>query len=146
MKKLVKPKPFFLRKGEKAVLLLHSFTSNPRDVKELGNFLHKKGFTCYAPVYEGHGGTPEELVSTNPSDWWRSVEEGYSFLNRQGYSQIAVIGISLGGLLALNVGQTLNVNGIITMSVPYKRDVRSLKERLINYARAFKQFEGKDKE
>jgi carboxylesterase len=46
----------------------------------------------------------------------------------------------------LNVGQTFEVNGIIIMSVPYRREVNSLKDRLLNYARAFKQFEGKDKE
>jgi carboxylesterase len=144
MKKIVKPKPFFLKGGDKAVLLLHSFTSNTRDVRELAKFLHMNGFSCFAPVYEGHGLPPELLISTYPSDWWRSVEEGYDYLNREGYRQIAVIGISLGGVFALNVGQTLKVNGIITMSVPYKREVNSLKERLIKYARAFKQFEGKD--
>lgn len=30
------------------------------------------------------------------------------------------------------------------MSVPYKREIGSLKGRLINYARAYKQYEGKD--
>lgn len=144
MKKIVKPKPFFLKGGEKAVLLLHSFTSNTRDVRALAKFLHMNGFSCFAPVYEGHGLHPELLISTYPSDWWRSVEEGYDYLNREGYLQIAVIGISLGWVFALNVGQTLKVNGIITMSVLYKREVSSLKVRLINYARIFKQFEGKN--
>ncbi|MEH7237654.1 alpha/beta hydrolase [Bacillus sp. JJ1562] len=144
MMKLVKPKPFFLKGGDKAVLLLHSFTSNTRDVKELGKFLHMNGFSCYAPVYEGHGLSPEQLVSTNPKEWWRSVEEGYHFLIKEGYAQIAVIGISLGGIFALNIGQTFKVNGIVTMSVPYKREISSLKGRLLKYARAFKQFEGKD--
>jgi esterase/lipase len=32
-------------------------------------------------------------------DWWKNVEEGYHFLNREGYSQIAVIGITLGEFL-----------------------------------------------
>jgi carboxylesterase len=145
MMKVVKPRHFFLKGGRKAVLLLHSFTSNTRDVRELAKFLHVNGFSCYAPVYKGHGLPPEQLISTDPSDWWRSVEEGYYYLNREGYSQIAVIGISLGGIFALNAGQTLNVNGIITMSVPYKRDVNSLEDRLVKYARAFKQLEGKDK-
>ncbi len=145
MKRVVKPKPFFLKGGERAVLLLHSFTSNARDVRQLGKFLNDNGFSCFAPVYDGHGLSPEQLISTHPIDWWKSVEEGYHYLNREGYSQIVVVGISLGGVLALNVGQTFKVNGIITMSVPYRRAVNTLKDRLLNYARAYKQFEGKDK-
>lgn len=144
MMKIVQPKSFFLKGGDQAVLLLHSFTSNTRDVKELGKFLNLHDFSCYAPVYEGHGLTPEELISTTPTEWWRSVEKGYHFLIKEGYAQIAVIGISLGGIFALDVGQTFKVNGIVTMSVPYKKEMSSLKDRLIKYARAFKQFEEKD--
>lgn len=144
MKRIVKPKPFFLKGGEQAVLLLHSFTSNTRDVRKLGKFLNENGFTCIAPIYNGHGLSPEQLVSTHPIDWWKNVEESYQLLKREGYSQIAVVGISLGGVFALNVGQSFHVNGIVIMSVPFRREVNSLKERLLNYARAFKQFEGKD--
>lgn len=88
----------------------------------------------------------EQLLLTNPSDWWKSVEGGYQFLKNEGYQTIAVIGVSLGGILALNVGQKLNVNGIVTMSVPYKRDVDMLKSRVLKYALTYKQLEGKGKE
>ncbi|SES43892.1 carboxylesterase [Psychrobacillus sp. OK032] len=61
MKRIVKPKPFFLKGGKKAVLLLHSFTSNTRDVRQLGKFINKNGFSCFAPVYDGHGLSPVQL-------------------------------------------------------------------------------------
>lgn len=144
MIKPAQPKPFFLKGGNKSVLLLHSFTSTTRDVKQLGEYLNVNGFSCYAPIYEGHGLSPESLIHTSPDDWWRSVEEGYHFLIKEGYAQIAVIGVSLGGLFALNVGKVFNVNGIVTMSVPHKREIDSLKRRLINYSRAYKQLEGKE--
>ncbi|MED0932127.1 alpha/beta hydrolase [Bacillus mobilis] len=145
MVKVVKPRPVFLKGGMRAVLLLHSFTSNTRDMKQLGRYLNEQGYTCFIPIYKGHGLPPEQLIHTNPNDWWKSVEEGYYFLKQGGFQQIAVIGISLGGLFALNVGQRLNVNGIITMSVPYKKDVSSLQDRVLKFARAYKQFEGKEK-
>lgn len=146
MVRVVKPKSFFLKGGTKAVLLLHSFTSNPRDMRQLGSYLNGKGYTCFAPIYEGHGLSPEQLIHTTPTDWWKSVEEGYHFLKSEGYQHIAVIGVSLGGVFALNVGKRFNVNGIVIMSVPYKRDVDSLKDRILKFARAYKQFEGKEEQ
>ena len=52
------PKPFFFEEGKRAVLLLHGFTGNSSDVRQLGRFLQKKGYTSYAPQYEGHAAPP----------------------------------------------------------------------------------------
>ncbi|WP_353626313.1 alpha/beta fold hydrolase [Bacillus sp. JCM 19041] len=139
---MVQPKSFFLKGGERAVLLLHSFTSNPRDMRPLGRYLNEKGYTCFAPIYKGHGLPPEQLIRTNPDDWWESVKEGYDHLRAEGHQNIAVIGVSLGGIFALDVGQKLDVNGIVAMSVPNKREVDSLKRRVTKFAKAYKQLEG----
>lgn len=146
MVRMIQPKPFFLKGGTKAVLLLHSFTSNPRDVRQLGRFLNKEGYTCFAPVYEGHGLSPEQLIETGPSDWWKNVEEGYHFLKKEGCESIAVIGVSLGGLFALKMAQTFDVNSVVVMSVPYKKEVEALKRRFFSYAKAYKQLEGKEEQ
>ena len=45
------PKPFFFEEGKRAVLLLHGFTGNSADVRQLGRYLQKKGYTSYAPQY-----------------------------------------------------------------------------------------------
>lgn len=37
------PKPFFFEEGKRAVLLLHGFTGNSSDVRQLGRYLQKKG-------------------------------------------------------------------------------------------------------
>ena len=96
--KVVTPKPFTFKGGEKAVLLLHGFTGNTADVRMLGRYLNERGYTCHAPQYKGHGVPPEELVHTGPADWWKDVEEGYQFLKDEGYEEIAVCGLSLGGV------------------------------------------------
>ncbi|TRZ38494.1 carboxylesterase [Niallia circulans] len=145
MVRISEPKSFFYKGGSKAVLLLHSFTSNTVDMKKLGSYLNRENYTCYAPLYKGHGSTAEQLMTTNPNDWWESAEEGYNFLINEGYQDIAVIGVSLGGLLALKVGQEKHVTGIVTMSVPYKTEVSSLKKRVLNYAKYVKQLQGKEK-
>lgn len=141
--RIVKPRPVYIKGGERAVLLLHSFTSHTRDMKPLAKYLNEKGYTCYCPVYQGHGLPPEELFGTGPEDWWESVKEGYEYLKEEGHETIAVVGVSLGGIFALRVGQKFDVNGVVTMSVPHQRDLASLKNRVFKFAKAYKQYEGK---
>lgn len=146
MMKIVPPKPFFYKGGEKAVLLLHSFTSNTIDMKKLGKYLQKNNYTCYAPLYSGHGLTPEELLSFGPSDWWQDVLNAYQLLKDEGFEKIAVIGLSLGGVFALKIGQELEINGVVTMSVPIHREATFLQKRVFHYAKEYKQIEGKSEE
>ncbi|UOQ94837.1 alpha/beta hydrolase [Halobacillus shinanisalinarum] len=146
MMKIVPPKSFYYKGGEKAVLLLHSFTSNTSDMKKLGRYLQENKYSCHAPLYRGHGLTAEELITYGPSDWWKDVLNGYQLLKDEGFKKIAVIGLSLGGVFALKVGQELNVNGVVTMSVPTHREVAVLQERVFHYAKRYKQIEGKNGE
>ena len=53
--KLVAPKRFTYKGGDKAVLLLHGFTENTGDVRRLVSYLQDRGFTCHGPLYKGHG-------------------------------------------------------------------------------------------
>ncbi|MGB3102940.1 MAG: carboxylesterase, partial [Psychrobacillus psychrotolerans] len=46
--KVVAPKAFTLEGGKRAVLLLHGFTGSTKDVKRLGQYLQKRGYTCHA--------------------------------------------------------------------------------------------------
>jgi carboxylesterase len=146
MMKIVPPKPFFYKGGEKAVLLLHSFTSNPIDMKKLGKYLQKENYSCHAPLFSGHGLSAEELLTYGPADWWQDVLNGYQLLKDEGFEKIAVIGLSLGGVFALKVGQELEVNGVVTMSVPKHREAIFLKKRVLYYAKRYKQLEGKNEE
>ena len=146
MMKIVPPKPFFYKGGERAVLLLHSFTSNTIDMKKLGRYLQKNNYSCYAPLYSGHGLIAEELLTHRPSDWWQDVLNGYKLLKDKGFEKIAVIGLSLGGVFALKVGQELEINGVVTMSVPIHREATFLQKRVFHYAKGYKQLEGKNEE
>ncbi|USK61524.1 alpha/beta hydrolase [Peribacillus asahii] len=145
--KVVTPKPFMYKGGERAVLLLHGFTGNTVDVKRLGKYLNDRGYTCYAPLYKGHGLTPEELIETNVEDWWQSVVEGYQFLKSQGYEQIAAVGLSLGGVFSLKLAYSFSVSGVVTMCSPmYQKKDEAMQKRVIDYAYNYKKFEGKSEE
>lgn len=145
--KVVAPKAFTLEGGKRAVLLLHGFTGSTKDVKRLGQYLQKRGYTCHAPMYRGHGVTPEELLQTSPADWWQDVVEGYNHLKNLGYKEIAVAGISLGGVFSLKVAEEFPVKAVVSMCAPIKRNsTDGLFDRLYNYAKIYKSFEGKSKE
>ena len=146
MRKLLPPKPFYYEGGEKAVLLLHSFTSNTSDMKKLGKHLQKNHYSCYAPVFSGHGLPAEDLLTYGPSDWWQDALNGYQLLKDKGFKKIAVIGLSLGGLLTLKAGQEMEVIGVVTMSVPIQKEAAFLQKRVFHYAKRYKQLEGKDEE
>ncbi|WP_408007704.1 alpha/beta hydrolase [Pseudalkalibacillus sp. A8] len=142
--KIVSPKPFFFEGGDRGVLLLHGFTGNSADVRMLGRFLQKEGYSCLAPQYKGHGVPPEELVHTGPDDWWQDVMKGYNELKEKGYEEIAVAGLSLGGVFSLKLGYTLTVKGIVPMCAPmYIKSEEVMYEGVLDYAREYKKYEGK---
>ncbi|USK99645.1 carboxylesterase [Bacillus tropicus] len=145
--KLASPKPFTFEGGDRAVLLLHGFTGNSADVRMLGRFLEKKGYTCHAPIYKGHGVPPEELVHTGPEDWWQDVTEAYQFLKDKGFEKIAVVGLSLGGVFSLKLGYTVPVLGVVPMCAPmYIKSEETMYQGILAYAREYKKREQKSPE
>lgn len=141
------PKPFLFEGGKRAVLLLHGFTGNSMDVRQLGRYLNKRGYTCYGPHYSGHAVPPEQLVRTTPDDWWRDAEGAYQYLLRLGYREIAVGGLSMGGVFSLRCGYTFPVKGIVPMCAPA---IPGKQERIyagaLKYAENYMAMQGKDKE
>lgn len=145
--KIVPPKPFTFEAGDRAVLLLHGFTGNTADVRMLGRFLQDKGYTCHAPLYKGHGVPPEELMETGPEDYWQDVLDGYNHLKEAGHDEIAVAGLSLGGVFSLKLGYTFPVKGIVPMCAPMTvKGLKDLRDGVHQYAREYKQYEGKSTE
>ncbi|GIP38977.1 carboxylesterase [Paenibacillus sp. J31TS4] len=142
--KVVPPKPFTYRGGAKAVLLLHGFTGSPVDVRNLGRYLSQRGYTCHAPMYQGHGADPEALLASEPDEWWEDVKDGYQLLLAEGFSQVAVAGVSLGGVFSLKAAAELPVAGVVSMCAPMQaKSIEDLSLRVTQYAKQYKKFEGK---
>ena len=142
--KIIAPKPFTIEAGNRAVLLLHGFTGNPNDVKRLGRYLAERNYTVHAPLYKGHGLDPFTLIHSNPHEWWESVLEGYDVLREKGYSEIAVAGVSLGGVFSLKLALERPTKAIVTMSAPaIAKSPDSLQSRIVDYAINYKKLSGK---
>lgn len=147
MMKIKPPQPFTFEAGPRAVLLLHGFTGHSADVRMLGRYLEKKGYTTHAPIYRGHGDTPEALVSATAYDWWEDVQNAFWHLRKLGYAEIAVCGLSLGGVLALKLAYSEEVKAVIPMCAPMFFDnEEQLTKGFRFYAKQYKQFEGKPAE
>ncbi|KGR80039.1 alpha/beta hydrolase [Ureibacillus manganicus] len=143
----IKIEPFFYKAGPRAVLLLHGFTGSSSDVRILGRFLEKNGYTCHAPHYKGHGVPPEQLIESSPDEWWQDVIKGYELLKNEGYEEIAVAGLSLGGVFSLKLAMNAPLKGVVTMCAPMSmRTTDKMFEGVLKYAKDYKQFDGEDPE
>ena len=139
--------PFFFEAGPRAVLLLHGFTGSSADVRMLGRFLEKNGYTSYAPHYKGHGVPPEQLIQSTPDEWWADVLAAYNMLKEAGYEEIAVAGLSLGGVFSLKLALHVPIKGIITMCAPMTmRTTDIMFEGVLQYAKQYKIQEGKSEQ
>lgn len=143
--KIKQPQPFTFEAGPRAVLLLHGFTGHTADVRMLGRFLETKGYTSHAPIYRGHGREPEALLEASAADWWEDVQHAYQHLQDLGYKEIAVIGLSLGGILSLKLAYSNKVKAVIPMCAPMFFDnEQQLTAGFRTYAREYKQLQKKE--
>ncbi|MCH5462457.1 prolyl oligopeptidase family serine peptidase [Lactobacillus sp. LC28-10] len=97
------PQAFYFKAGKPAVLLLHTFSGTPNDVRVMGRSLQKRGYTVLGPMFTGHGTVdPQQIFQTgNPAHWWQDTVKAIQQLTADGHNQIAVFGESLGGLFAM---------------------------------------------
>lgn len=84
------------------VVLVHGFTGTPYEIRYLGERLAEARFTVSAPRLPGHGTSVKDLDRTTWEDWAAATERTYDAL-RARCRRVAVVGQSLGGLLALHL-------------------------------------------
>jgi carboxylesterase len=111
--------PFFFSgdPSKPACLLIHGFTGTPKEMRWVGEYLHRQGYTCLGSRLAGHATHPEDMIRSRWTDWAASVEDGYRLLC--GVSdEIFLIGLSMGGNLSLLMSTQLRVRGVIALSTP----------------------------
>ena len=111
--------PFFFPGNEVGCLLVHGFTGVPKEMRWMGEYLHRQGFSVLGVRLAGHATQPEDMIRMNYPDWLASLEDGFHFLGGATKS-IYLMGLSMGGTLALTAAATLPVRGVVAMSSPYR--------------------------
>jgi len=110
--------PFFYKKGEeKGILLLHGFSSSPKDLVYLGKYLAKKGITVSAPLLKGHGTCVEQMSLTKYDDWLDDTEKALNILKKQ-CKKVYIAGISAQGNTAAILAAKHRIDGIIFLGAP----------------------------
>lgn len=103
--------------NQRAVLLVHGFTGTPAELRELGETLHQHGYTVYGLRLAGHGTDPRELTKVTYPEWLDQVREAVENLKHQ-CREVTVIGLSMGGLLAVYAGTLPQVDRLVLISTP----------------------------
>jgi carboxylesterase len=101
-----------------AVVCVHGFTGTPYEMRFLGEQLADSGFHVRGVLLPGHGTSPEDLDRMTWRDWAGAVEAAFDELNGE-FEHVAVVGQSLGGLLALELASRRpEVAAVGTLAAP----------------------------
>ncbi len=85
------------------VLLLHGFTSSLRTVDGMVPLLEEAGIPYRMPILRGHGTHYTALEGVTSQDWYDDAEAALKDLLEE-VDKVVVMGFSMGGLVALNLG------------------------------------------
>ncbi len=100
-------------------MLIHGFTSSPTEMAGLAETLRTRGYRVDLPLLPGHASQPEALLKVKYQDWIATVESALRTLQSETAQQI-VIGLSMGGVLALHLAAQDNFAGVIALAPALK--------------------------
>jgi carboxylesterase len=119
--------------GDVGVLVLHGYTSSPFGMRPLAEHLAAAGFAVELPRLPGHGTRWQDLRTTTWRDWAREAIAALEVLRTRTAVQ-TVLGLSMGGTLALHLAETRDdvagavlINPFVMTSDPVAKLVPILK-------------------
>jgi len=118
--------PFSRAGGAVGVLLCHGFTGSPHSLRPWAEYLAAQGLAVSVPLLPGHGTTWQDMAPTTSADWYAEAEEALAGLRAQ-CSEVFVMGLSLGGCLALRLAERNgpDVSGLVLVNPSLAPDTRA---------------------
>jgi carboxylesterase len=108
--------PFFRAGGGVGALLCHGFSGNPQSLRPWAEYLADNGLTVSLPLLPGHGTTWRDMAATTSADWYAAAERALDDLRGQ-CTEVFVMGLSLGGCLALRLAEChREVSGLVLVN------------------------------
>ena len=114
---------FDLGDGRDAALCVHGLTGTPYEIRPIGEALAAAGVRAVGPLLPGHGGEPESLARTNHGEWIDAVASAHRALCER-HERVFLVGLSLGGLLALHRAASADVDALAVIGVPLRLRTR----------------------
>jgi carboxylesterase len=102
-----------------AVLCVHGLTGTPYEVRPPAEALAQAGFFCEGLLLPGHGTRVAELSATPRTAWVDAVVAAHDALAER-HARVYVLGLSLGGVLALALAQRRALAGAVVMAAPLR--------------------------
>jgi carboxylesterase len=104
--------------GSAAVLCLHGLTGTPYEVRPLAEALAAAGVRAVGPLLPGHQ-SPGALAKVRHEDWTAEAVRLHRALRAQ-HERVYVLGVSMGGLLALSLAAAGGVDAAVVIGVPLR--------------------------
>ena len=104
--------------GSPGVLLLHGFGDTPQTLALLARKLHKSGFSLYAPLLPGHGRDMDAFGKSRATDWIAATKSALAEM-RGRHSSVSIVGLSMGGTLAVLLAAELDDIPALVLIAPY---------------------------
>ena len=103
----------------RGILCIHGFTGTPYEMRGLGEALARRGPTVHGLALPGHATTVDDLDDVAWPAWAEAVTSAYDRL-ATGCARVAVVGQSLGGLLALDLSIRRPVAVVASLAAPLR--------------------------
>ena len=117
--------PFSHQGGATGVLLCHGFTGSPQSLRPWAGFLAEAGLSVSLPLLPGHGTSWQDMNRTTSEDRYATAEEALRAL-RERCDEVFVMGLSMGGCLALRLAETHgpDVRGLVLVNPSLAPDTK----------------------
>lgn len=113
-KALLEPIGIFTDRQQRAILLLHGFSSSPAVFREIIPHLNRyDAIVC--PQLPGHGQSINAFATATANEWLMTVQHSCEQLCQQ-YQHVDVLGLSLGGLLACYLAQQFPIHHLYLLA------------------------------
>ena len=102
-----------------SVLCLHGLSGTPYEVRPVAERLAERGFRCRGPVMAGHARSARELARTSHEAWLDLARSEAEALRRDS-DRVFVVGLSMGGLVSLELAAAGLVDGVAVIGTPLR--------------------------
>ena len=109
----------FNENSKNGIYIIHGFTSTTYEVKDLAKYLSNYDYYVKAKNLPGHGTSIDDCNNTKYTEWLSHVEKDVADMASD-CDEIHVVGISMGGVLALHLASLFPLSSVTAAATVFK--------------------------